>query len=419
MKKGLPLIILALVVILAAGPALAAAPSGELSLGVGYQWDEENKEAVHTSTTTGFRLVLEDGLETGGRLHFSTKGWWDWKARDGSIALDQLWLSGYYGDFDYKLGRQLISWGTADGFNPTNYFSRLDSAALLRGDLSGEPIWAGQGLYYGSNWSVTGVVIPRFKPQKIDELMAGLLLEADPQAALILQAIEGTEKPSGSESVEAALRVETQLGGFDLQASYFWGYEPLPALELVLGPTGMAMEGTYRRQHFFGLAAAGTVGEAGVWAELTYGGPVPFGEGTNPTELRIPLSINEPYLQAVLGADYTVGIGSGLLIQGQYIYRGQGSLLAPYTQPTETLEPGKIEAGRYLYSRLSYNFNFNSSAQLVLLHGVKEKGGIIRPSYTHSFPNGIQLELSLIQPYGEGDFASISPQAGLALKYQF
>ena len=104
-------------------------PSGEVYGGVGAAWDRNQKEAVHTSTLTGFRIVLEDDVDSLGKLHFSTKGWYDWKQKDGKIAVDQLWLKGYYGDFDYQVGRQLISWGTADGFNPTNYFARLSSSA--------------------------------------------------------------------------------------------------------------------------------------------------------------------------------------------------------------------------------------------------------------------------------------------------
>ncbi|HHT43870.1 MAG TPA: hypothetical protein GX014_10790 [Firmicutes bacterium] len=412
--------VLAVVLVLfCAVPARAVVPSGEVYGGVGAAWDHNQKEAVHTSTLTGFRIVLEDDVDSLGKLHFSTKGWYDWKQKDGKIAVDQLWLKGYYGDFDYQVGRQLISWGTADGFNPTNYFARLSSSALLSGDLSGDPLWAGKAEYYAPAWSATAVVIPVFQPQEIDAFMAQMLNDGGPYGAMILQAIEDAKKPLGIAKSELALRAETQLAGFDVQASYFWGYEPLPGLEMVLGPTGPSFEGTYRRQHFLGLAVAGTIGPAGVWAEAAYGGPEKFAQSDNPYEMRIPMSINERYLQVVLGGDYTLPVGSGLLVQAQYIYRGQGSLLAPYVMPKETMEPGDIEGAHYLYGRLAYDFSQDSTADLVAVYGNKEKGGILRPSYTHRFTNGIQLELSVIHPFGQGDFESITTQARLAVKYQF
>jgi len=410
-----------LLVLLCALPVWAATPTGEVYGNVQMEWDRGEKKVVHAATLTGFRLALEDELGSIGKVHASVKGSLEWKTQEATLGLDQLWLRGYAGDFDYQVGKQLISWGTADGFNPTNYFTRVSSSALLSGDLGGEAVWAGRLEYYAPSWSATGVVIPVFTPQKVDSLMAKMLQESGPFGAMILQAIESTKKPNGLQGAELALRAETQLAGFDVRASYFRGYEPLPGLELVFGPSGMTVEGTYRRQQFFGLAMAGTIGSAGVWAEAAYGGPEKFAESSNPYEMRVPLSINRKSLQAVIGGDYTVDIGRGLLVQAQYIFRGQGSLLEPYVPPKETMEPGEFTPAHYFYTRLAYDFNPDNSADLVVLYGTKEKGGIIRPSYTHRFDGGFQLELSVLYPFGEkdGDFDVFTPQAALAVKYQF
>ncbi len=121
-----------------------------------------------------------------------------------------------------------------------------------------------------------------------------------------------------------------------------------------------------------------------------------------------------------MGADYTFDVGNGLLVQGQYIYRGQGSLFMPYIIPVIAMppEPGEVKPAHYLYGRFGYDFNQDSSVDLVLLHGFEEKGGLIRPAYTYRFPpNAVQLELSLVKTYGKEDgvLASIPPsQAGLA-----
>ena len=354
-----------------------------------------------------------------GRLHFSLKGWIDWKRMDVSAAVDQFWLKGYFRDLDWQVGKQLISWGTADGFNPTNYFSRIGSDALFSGDLRGDAVWAGRLEYYAPDWSASGVVIPVFTPQKIDTFMREMILEADPQGTQLIKAVEGTKKP-GWGNPEVALRVETQLEGFDLQVSYFRGYEPLPGLEIVLGPGLPSLEGTYRQQQFIGMAVAGTLGPAGVWAEMAYGGPEKFAKSENPFEMRIPLSINKKYFQAVVGGDYTLDIGDGLLVQAQYIYRGQGSFLEPYVMPKETREPGEIKPAHYLYGRLSYSFGIDTTADLLVLYGTVEEGGVIRPSLTHRLGDGVQLELSLLQPFGEkSKFDSIPRQAALTVKYLF
>ncbi|HHY14456.1 MAG TPA: hypothetical protein GX521_00110, partial [Firmicutes bacterium] len=299
---------------------------------------------------------------------------------------------------------------------------------------------------YGSNWSLTGVVLPYFEAQKIDDtmkdMMPGFGIPEDlppelipivepllPSPEEVLGAIKGTPKPkSFGKNTQWALRAETQLAGFDVQASYFSGFEPLPGLEmqmqmvdlpigLIPVPTGFA--GEYRRQHFVGLATSGTIGDVGVWAELAYGGPEPFEDDP----LKIPLSINEKYLQAVVGADYTFDVGNGLLVQGQYIYRGQGSLFMPYIIPVIAMppEPGEVKPAHYLYGRFGYDFNQDSSVDLVLLHGFEEKGGLIRPAYTYRFPNAVQLELSLVKTYGKEDgvLASIPLTGRFGVSYKF
>ncbi|MFY9299553.1 MAG: hypothetical protein WAP20_10810 [Limnochordia bacterium] len=411
-------ILAVLLVLLWAVPVWAAQPTGEFYSSFGVEWDGDVKSAEFTTARTGFRAAVEESMESG-RLHFSLKGWIDWKRMDVSAAVDQFWLKGYFRDLDWQVGKQLISWGTADGFNPTNYFSRIGSDALFSGDLRGDAVWAGRLEYYAPDWSASGVVIPVFTPQKIDTFMREMILEADPQGTQLIKAVEGTKKP-GWGNPEVALRVETQLEGFDLQVSYFRGYEPLPGLEIVLGPGFPSLEGTYRQQQFIGMAVAGTLGPAGVWAEMAYGGPEKFAKSENPFEMRIPLSINKKYFQAVVGGDYTLDIGDGLLVQAQYIYRGQGSFLEPYVMPKETREPGEIKPAHYLYGRLSYSFGIDTTADLLVLYGTVEEGGVIRPSLTHRLGDGVQLELSLLQPFGEkSKFDSIPRQAALTVKYLF
>lgn len=397
-------------------PTLASSLGGELSANLVYQWDEETKTLVQSQIPTKFSLVLEDSLDSGGKVYFSTQGFWDWKNKKGDLFVDQLWFSGYTDLIDYRLGRQIISWGTADGFNPTNYFARINSAALTSGEIGTEPFWAVQATYYGSNWSATGVMVPFFRPQEIDPLMRKIMTETDPQAPLLLETIDNVKKPSGlGKNSEFALRVESSLAGWDLQASFFSGFESLPGLQTKFDPTvtpvPIRFEGEYRRQYFVGFATAGNFRDAGVWGEVTYGGPSSFEESDNPMESI--LSVNEKYLQAVIGGDYTIDLGKGLLVQGQYIYRGQGSLFAPYAE--------EIKPAHYLYGRLSYDFNLESSLELVMIHGLKDHSGLLMPVYTHRFPYSFALEIGLLGVYGADDkeFGPIPSQARISLSYKF
>ncbi len=401
--------IVLILLIVSVSTGFASTLSGELNGGLTYTWDKDAKKLDQTGANTGFRIVLEDDVDLNGRVYFSVKGAVDWMDKDLCLTADQLWYSGYAGDIDYKLGRQVISWGTADGFNPTNYFARLNIDSLASGELGGEPIWAGQVTYYGSDWSLTGVVIPFFKPQSLDGLEGMMPAGMEAFAA----AIDNAKKPEGfGKQAEFALRAETQVQGFDVQASVYSGLEPLPGLMLEMSPAAPPIPtAEYRRQFSVGMATAGTVGPVGVWGEITYGGPKPFEDSNS----RVILSQNKNYLQAVVGADYTFNLGKGILAQGQYVYRGQGGFFAPYGTEEER------EAAHYFYGRLGYDLTMDSSVDLVVVHGIKEKGGVVRPSYTYRFPNSIQLELSAIGSYGEeeSEFKILPTQLNAGLTYKF
>jgi len=122
------------------------------------------------------------------------------------------------------------------------------------------------------------------------------------------------------------------------------------------------MSGKYRKQFFVGLATTGTIGDFGVWTELAYGGPRSLQKLMVPWILEFRSPINEKYLQVVVGGDYTLPVGKGLLVQGQYIYQGQGSLFAPYVEVDfdelgAALSGGgeyapEIKPAHYLYGRL-------------------------------------------------------------------
>ncbi|MDI9412922.1 MAG: hypothetical protein QM401_05050 [Bacillota bacterium] len=433
-KKHILRLITIIIALVLTAPVFAAIPQGEVNLGLGFEWNSQEEKVEMNSALTGFRLVLEEYIEPNGKAHLSAKGWRDWKSKTGTIGLDQVWYSGYSGDFDYTLGKQVISWGTADGFNPTNYFSRLDTNALFSGDMSGEPIWSGEVVYYGDNWSLTGVVVPVFTPQKIGEEMENLMLGANDQAAGLIAAIKATDRPKGfGKNSEWAVRAETQVGNFDVQGSLYTGYEALPGMELKIdmmpGMPPYSMSGKYRKQFFVGLATTGTIGDFGVWTELAYGGPQKFAEADDPMDIRIPLSINEKYLQVVVGGDYTLPVGKGLLVQGQYIYQGQGSLFAPYVEVDfdelgAALSGGgeyapEIKPAHYLYGRLGYDFTSDISVDMVMLHGVNDKGGLVRPSYNHKLFDAVNLEVSAIKTYGKGELKSIPAQGRIAVKYSF
>ena len=64
---------------------------------------------------------------------------------------------------------------------------------------------------------------------------------------MVLDAIEGTKKPKVSARVRNRPAGGDPLAGFDLQASFFTGFEPLPGLEMALTIQEDPRPGTHAR----------------------------------------------------------------------------------------------------------------------------------------------------------------------------
>lgn len=416
MRKEIAALVLALVLVWSAS-ACASAITGELQAGGVHELEGEI-----TSVPLQASVAFTDDLQGKGKLYLELKGKADAVEDSFTLSLGEAYGTFYLGDVDLTVGRKAVSWGTVDAFGPTNYFARLSEDALLQGSMKGEPVNGVQAAYYGPNWSVTGVVVPWFSPQKISPLMRQAFL-AQPGGDMVLAVIENAEVPElAFENMEWAARFETSLQGWDIQLSTYSGFEPLPGLKLVLVlPLGFVPQAEYRRQTYFGAAAAGFVGDVGIKAEVAYGGPEPFAEGEE-GQMVIPLSQNENAWKAAVGVEYTVPVGMGLLIQGQYIYAGSGSLFSPYLLSSSD-SADEPDPAHYLMGRVSYNFTLENSVELTALYSHKDSSVLVLPGFTYRLPQGIELKGSLLKKFTSeeqfSEFEFIPDQVRFGVTYRF
>jgi len=111
---------------------------------------------------------VEQRLGFDGKLHIGLDGLIPLNGGEAQFNLGEAYLDWYLDTTDWRIGRQVINWGTADGFNPTNVINpreTLSPAALADGALEGEPVLAIQGSYYlPLGGSLTGVAVAEFVP---------------------------------------------------------------------------------------------------------------------------------------------------------------------------------------------------------------------------------------------------------------
>jgi len=238
-------------------------------------------------------------------------------------------------DLDLRVGRQVVAWGTADRLNPTSNISPYDLEDFL--DL-GERLGvdALRARFSAEPWSVEVDFVPMFTPSVFPPpewsgaFLGSLKL---PQGLRNLKDILELPSKKLSESSEAAFKVSTILGGWDLSLSYFQGRDLLPILtylEVVpvdtLGNVDVEVRSCFPKVRVVGGDFSGSLFKLGVWGEgalffpedvvLTKVQPGPPGAPVR-TDSTL-LSSDRPYFRYVLGGDYT--FSDGTYLNFQYIH---------------------------------------------------------------------------------------------------
>lgn len=236
---------------------------------------------------------------------------------------------------DLKLGRQLIHWGTADRFNPTNTFNPHDLQDLLAfGRRRGVEALSYQW-HFSHDFSLEAVLLPLFRPSNTptgifsDIFMAGGDWPVDMDISSYTDHLllpDNSIKEAGS----AGIRFRGFWLDTDFSFSYTYGRMslPLPAhVSLSPDPGGEGVDVVaslaYPRQHVIGADMAGRIGPIGIWAELAV--HLPTEELTTQVELswlappfdqmsQTALK-KEAYARFVLGGDYSFRGGAYLNIQ--------------------------------------------------------------------------------------------------------
>lgn len=375
--------------------ALGFSGSAEYQFHYGFEAEEVTGDSLKLSVALDGDIGAWAGYHLDAYASLSTK-----PELKSKLKLGEAYLDMSLGPVDVRLGNQLINWGTADGINPTSVANPRDLLSVTDLGIAGAPVPAVAATYYfGSASAVTGVLILDFVPATVPGQLAQLEPEGKPDSL--------------RDSLEFAVRGETMLGGHNVYASYFRGWEDLPAAWLQA--TGLpdpyppfAPRLKYRRMHQFGLATAGTVGDAAVWLEGAVTVPDKLEELDAAPPATMPLSSNDPSFQVVVGTDYTFNIGTGLFASAQVIYDSANALLSPYTQPGQ-----ERKAGVYSLLVARYSPTDDHHLELVGLVDLTGKAGLVIPRYTYELTQAVELSIGAIAGFGDdkSPMGSIVPAA--------
>lgn len=219
--------------------------------------------------------------------------------RSPSVDIDEAYVDFYTGDVDIRVGVQKFAWGRLDEVNPTD---NLNTEDLTEGGTNDEVdrkigVPALKVNLYSNLANVEIGWVPFYVPYRLptaeERWFPGVLV---PPSTIDAGHSVGTipvrasypeiDLPRGTiENSEAGIRVSRHIGGWDVSASYFTGYDMMPLVDTpvdldveLADPLALdydvtarvAMEPVLHRMHVFGLDFTTTVSDFTLRGEYAY-----------------------------------------------------------------------------------------------------------------------------------------------------
>jgi hypothetical protein len=241
-------------------------------------------------------------------------------------------------NLDVKIGRQRITWGTADKLNPTDNLNPYDLEDVLDFGRHRGSDAISFDYYFNSEFSLQGAFIPFFQPANMPVGIFATALSPSmemPQGMTLMGMTDQVYLPQYNlgESSTAGAKFKGFAAGFDFSLSYVWGRDGMPIGTYntftpvdTMGGISIHSDLSFYRTHIFGADMAGSIGGVGVWAEAAAFLPENDVVMTNDLTAFYPTSPvpvtqdstvlkKEAYVKFVVGGDYNFANGHYLNFQ--------------------------------------------------------------------------------------------------------
>ncbi|TLX78108.1 hypothetical protein E9993_00025 [Labilibacter sediminis] len=363
-------------------------------------------------------LRFRDGFEYGERIS-------QFDLREGYVKTS-------FGKLDFRFGKQIVAWGKADGFNPTDNITPQNG--VVRSPES-DDIRIGNTLlrsFYNISpkWQLEGIWVPKYR----NSAMPFYVLEW-PEGSFVGEDIYPEENLENS---SYAFRLKFQGAAIDASVSFFEGYNCLPGMAVsrfYMDPddysTEIDISAVAYKNEIIGADFSTSIGSWGLRGEAAYRKIDKRDEG----KYYVPMDD----LYYVAGIDRTWGDFS-LLAQyiGRYVLDFEKLVQPdPYTDgPQAVAEYNMALVNRAYFMqrdeishaasiRPAMNFLYdNLTAEVVASYNFTTEEYMLRPMITYNINDGVQVIAG--GEYFKGDEGSlyklISPifNGGfISLKYTF
>jgi len=259
---------------------------GDFSITIDQQFvlnsDTGGRQKNQTTIQPRFDFALSDSIELTaiGRARFDTetKLGFDGSNEHVDLELRELYLDAEWGGAYWRLGKQQIVWGQADGLRVLDVINPLELREFVLPEFEDRriPLWtANVEVPLGEVWTAQFLLIP---DQTYDELaefggsfeIRSPLLVPTPSADVPVSVLQLDKPKRLIKDADTGARFSAFIGGWDVSLNYLYHYQDQPVLYQFLDDSAAVIAPTYERTHLFGGSVSNVFGDITFRAELGY-----------------------------------------------------------------------------------------------------------------------------------------------------
>lgn len=348
------------------------------------------------------QLKLELISTVGANTAFKALTYYNYEGtnKTGEWNLQQAYVDYYSRHLDVRFGKQTIAWGKADELNPTDILNPQNLANTAE-DKSVRKIgltmlktdWR-----YG-DFTLTGIWKPEFDYMKIPEPGSRWGFLSLPESGILPE----PTLPGGKLSdTEYAFKLARTGALFDFSISYCSAWDHIYTPKLTLDPATQQLqieELCFHRTKMIAADFAGSIASVGVWGEGAFF-LTEDDEGTDP-------EIKNPYLQLIVGTDYT--FACDITVNIQYYREEITKIDDDEEKSSERDMISKLGLGLPLDEAISFrvekSFGFGEAyaAELFGIVDLGDRGMQMGPKFSFKPEDALKVEMGALVFMGDDD----------------
>ena len=267
------------------------------------------------------------------------------------LTLRELYLDIFLLNADIRIGKQQVVWGEAVGLRITDVINPQDFREFILGDFidSRIPLWLLKVDYYLGDFTIEGLLIPDFEPNKLaeeDSEWEFTMFEEDPPPGIRVDTEKLEAPEDGLEESELGLRISGMTKGWDWAVSYFATRDDFPTYHAEFDPATrpptLTLTPKHHRLDIWGINTVKPFGPVIFSSEWAYYLNKFYRTEDSDDEDGV---VAKDYLHYMVGAEYD--IMSNLTVNGQFISR----VISNYD---DKLEEEKFENSYSIYLRSDF-----------------------------------------------------------------